>query len=248
MGLTTEYLDYIDRNIALTGGELAGKRMLELGNQHISAEAIPEKTGKEYFTSRGAKHVSVDLNCLDGALPLDLTRPRQFKKWKNYFDVILNAGTTEHVEPMAAQYECFQIIHDCLKVRGVAIHVVPDIDQRKRHGAWVGHCNNYYSLEFFRMLALDNSYELVSMEIMHTNVCVCLRKQQENSFMNDRERFLSQITRIEGGVIYPGINDGNRALRMITTYCPRVTMLLTAVLRKLRMTGWIKRHLLKIRQ
>jgi SAM-dependent methyltransferase len=246
MGLTAAYLEYIDRNIASTVGELTGRRMLELGNQHVLAKAIPEKTGKEYFTRRGAEHVSVDLNCLDGALPLDLTRPRQFKKWQGYFDVIVNSGTTEHVEPMAAQYECFQIIHDCLKVGGVAIHVVPDIDERNRYGAWIGHCNNYYSPDFFRMLAQDNNYELVSMEIIDGNVCASLRKQQEDSFMNDRERFVSQITRMEGGVIYPGINDNNRLLRVITTHCPRFTMLLTAVLRKLRLTGWIKRHLLRL--
>ena len=56
MGLTKEYLSFIDKSINCTVGDLYGKTMLELGNQIIRKNEIPEKTGKEYYTNRGLVH------------------------------------------------------------------------------------------------------------------------------------------------------------------------------------------------
>ncbi len=143
MGLTREYLDFIEDCIRNTIGELSGKKMLELGNQHTMDDSIPEKTGKTYFKNRDVNHISVDLNGLDGALKLNLSKPEQFLQWEGYFDIVTNSGTSEHVEPKSAQYECFLIIHDCLKVGGIAVHLVPDINELENKGCWKGHCNNY---------------------------------------------------------------------------------------------------------
>ena len=49
MSLKTVYLDYILECISSGAGDLRGKKMLELGDQVIADEIIPEKTGKEYF-------------------------------------------------------------------------------------------------------------------------------------------------------------------------------------------------------
>ncbi len=50
MGLTRSYLDYIEECVDEALGDLAGKRMLELGDQIIGkSEPISESTGKEYF-------------------------------------------------------------------------------------------------------------------------------------------------------------------------------------------------------
>ena len=73
MALKQAYLEYINTSIIDTLGQMRGKRMLEMGNQEIKDNSIVEKTGKEFFTKQGIEHVSVDLNGLDGALPLDLT-------------------------------------------------------------------------------------------------------------------------------------------------------------------------------
>ena len=72
MGLQPSYLDYIEECVTSQLGDLAGTRMLELGDQTIGAAGIDETTGKEYFENRGVQHTSFDLNAKHGALPVDL--------------------------------------------------------------------------------------------------------------------------------------------------------------------------------
>jgi len=207
MALKQAYLEYINTSIIDTLGQMRGKRMLEMGNQEIKDNSIVEKTGKEFFTKQGIEHVSVDLNGLDGALPLDLTKPEQFKGMQGRFDIITNAGTSEHVEPKNSQYECFSIIHDCLRAGGIAVHLLPDIDELKNRGRWRWHSFNYYSHDFFRMLAEKNNYRLVSLKIVDGLICSCLQKIEDAPFMADRKEFLGYISRRPIGIIYPDIND-----------------------------------------
>lgn len=208
MGLSLTALNYIEECVNATMGGLRGKRMLELGNQHITEDHIQEKTGKEYYLNRVVEHVSFDLNGEDGALTVDLSRPVRDSKWHGYFDIITNSGTSEHVgPPKKAQYECFRNIHNCLKVGGVAVHLVPDIDELKNKGFWKGHCNYYYSKRFFEMLAKNNQYELVSFKNLDGLACACLRKQQDMPFMENRKEFLRYIIRKGLPQIDAGIND-----------------------------------------
>ena len=54
MGLKRAYLDFIER----AAGPIAGKRMLELGNQRISRRAgAGARTGHAYYTALGAEHM-----------------------------------------------------------------------------------------------------------------------------------------------------------------------------------------------
>jgi len=195
MGLTKMYLENMNESIRATLGGLRGKRMLELGNQRIDDDPIPEKTGKQYFENRGLEHISVDLNGLDGAQKRDLSRPEQFAEWNNYFDIVTNSGTSEHVEPLAAQYECFKIMHNCLKVGGIALHIVPDINELRIKGARKGHCANYYSFDFFKLIAEENNYRLLSLRILDDLIYSCLKKVTDAPFMKDRKAFFKFITR-----------------------------------------------------
>jgi len=52
MGLNLAYIDFIQKCVEATVGELRGKRMLELGNQEFD-KSIPERTGKEYYMRVG---------------------------------------------------------------------------------------------------------------------------------------------------------------------------------------------------
>ena len=198
MGLQISYLRYIESSIEQAfGPAVTGLHMLELGDQEVVLiglrEHIPEKTGKAYFTNRGFKHVSVDLNGLHGALVRDLRKPEQFQGWRSYFDVLTNAGTTEHVEPFESQYECFGIIHDSIKVGGVAIHLIPDVFEHDRNGAWRNHCRHYYSASFFELLAKECSYELLSNTVINGLRCATVRKTKNVPFMSDRSKFLAAI-------------------------------------------------------
>jgi hypothetical protein len=53
MGLEPVFLEYIDECVAETLGALQGRRMLELGDQTIASDSIPESTGKAYYENRG---------------------------------------------------------------------------------------------------------------------------------------------------------------------------------------------------
>ena len=206
MGLQPSYLDYIEQCVTSELGGLAGLRMLELGVQTIGADGIPETTGKEYFENRGVQHTSFDLNAKHGALPVDLAQPIGDPRWLGVFDIVTNSGTSEHVEPLEAQYFCFKNIHDCLKVGGIAIHLVPDLDELEQRGHWQSHCNNYYTHGFFALLAELNGYTLVSSKVINGLRCACLRKNTGAAFTENRDALINEIGRKTGGVVYSGIN------------------------------------------
>jgi len=207
MAIRTEYLEYALKCIMSSVGDLHGKKMLELGDQVMLGEEFNERTAKEYFQNRGVLHTSVDLNGRHGAIRLDLAKPIEIPEWRNSFDIVTNFGTIEHVEPKKAQYECFKSIHYCLKVGGIAIHYLPDIDELNKNGAWKNHCNNYYSHDFVNALVNNNDYELLSLKVINGLICPCYRKKSDSAFMHDRKRLLQQIIRKKGGEVYIGINE-----------------------------------------
>lgn len=209
MGMTKRYLDDINDSAVKAIGGFQNKRMLEFGNQCFHDNSVPEKTGKEYFRNKGCvEHVSLDLNGLDGAVKVDLSKPIRNDSWHSYFDIVTNFGTTEHVEPFKAQYVCFSSIHNCLKVGGIAMHILPDINELKKNGFLKGHCFNYYSFDFFKMLTENNNYKLISLKLLGDgHLWACLQKMQDAPFMGDSVKFLGKISREKEGVIYRGIND-----------------------------------------
>ena len=182
--------------------------MLELGDQVIvntdrsPFDHIAENTGKEYFENRGVHHTSVDLNGLHGAVQADLSKPILITDWRGAFDIITNAGTSEHVSPFEGQYQCFKNIHDCLKKAGIAVHLVPDIDELKQHGHWRNHCNFYYSHNFFVLLAELNGYTLLLSQVNNGRQCVCLRKNTDAPFTQDKETLLAAIAHREYSLMW----------------------------------------------
>ncbi len=172
--------------------------MLELGNQELEASSS-ERTAKRYFETRGVNHTSIDLNGLDGAIVVDLSKPSDRLDWIGHFDVVTNCGTTEHVDPRDAQYEAFRNIHTWLRPGGIAIHVLPDVHALEEYGTWRGHCENYYSKEFVEMLAKANSYEILDMQFLNNVLIFCLRKSGDIPFMDDRATFISHVSYRKGG-------------------------------------------------
>ena len=196
MGLNKLYLQFIESSIEqVFGKDNLGRRMLELGDQLIDDPDIVEKTGKDYFRNRGYEHVSVDINGLHGAIIRDLTKKEQFYDWHGMWDIITNSGTTEHIEPFESQYDCFNILHDCLRVGGIAIHLLPDVDEHDKHDAWKNHCRYYYSRSFFEVLAKECEYELLANVVINGLRCTAVRKAKDLPFMKDRSKFLEQIAK-----------------------------------------------------
>jgi len=203
MGLRIKYIKYLNHFIDLNFKEKPRLKMLELGNQKIRSRkkyGLP-RTGKEYFQNLGMEHHSIDLNGLNGALKLDLSKP--IDKWTGYFDVITNMGTTEHVEPFESQYECFKNIHNFLSVGGICVNIVPASDSEKfQKLIKERHCNNFYSKSFFETLSIKNSYELLNCIHKTSYVWVCYKKTSNSSFMEYNELLLSNITRTGTGRTY----------------------------------------------
>lgn len=193
MGLRLSYINFINFFIEKNYGDnITGLKMLELGDQVIKAKSgISEGTGKDYFTRLGFDHTSVDLNGNRGALVKDLTVSEDFSEWPEYFDIITNSGTTEHVEPFESQYECFKILHNCLKIGGIIIHLVPDAKELK-NGYFVNHCNYYYSEDFFNDLYTNSDYIILENIIMDHLRCVAVVKTG-NNFWDNKTKFLKNI-------------------------------------------------------
>jgi len=183
--------------ILSTMGDMQALSMLELGNQTCDKE-IRAKTGfhiaKEYWESLGVSHISVDVNGKNGALNKDLTDHNDFKEMHDSFDIIYNAGTTEHVEPYESQYDCFQILHLCCRENGVMFHQVPEVRNRDEKGVFRNHCRYYYSTEFFEMLCNQCKYEKIHISRRSTNVTAIYRKTKSSVFNLNKEKFLSHIS------------------------------------------------------
>jgi SAM-dependent methyltransferase len=122
---------------------LVGNRMLELGNKITNGISY-----KSWFTAQGIEHVSVDINGLDGALPLDLRKPIDLGQ----FDMVTNYGTSEHVVDNQAQV--WENIHRACKVGGVIICMCPSPGDWWWHGSW------YPSWEFYTQFAERNGYQI----------------------------------------------------------------------------------------
>jgi len=192
MGLKYNTIEIIESCISKTFSDGKGLKMLELGDQVIH-EKNDHRAGKEYFTDKGFDHISVDLNGLHGSIVKDLSVPSQFTDWHNYFDIITNAGTTEHVEPYKRQWEAFSVIHNCLKPGGMAIHILPEIHSRDNNRTWFDHCHYYYSFDFFKKLSKRCDYEIIFHEQIQGNIIVAYIKKTDNEFKISREELLEKI-------------------------------------------------------
>ncbi len=122
---------------------LPGSRMLELGNQRIRECLLGyEVPAKQLFTALGVDHVSIDLNGLDGALPLDLGQPLPTDL--GVFDIVTNFGCIEHVEN---QYQAWRNVHDACDVGRPMVHSLPQV------GSWPKHGIAWYTMGMIRELA-----------------------------------------------------------------------------------------------
>jgi len=172
-----------------------GMKMLELGCQQIRElvrKSLESKANaRSYFRSIGITDISIDIKGCNYAKKIDLRKPIN-ESYHNQFDIITNSGTTEHVVPLEGQYQAFKNIHMCAKKGAVMIHILPGI------GKYYGHCQTYYSRDFFRTLASLNDYEIILLEDVKKRskfvwMGVCMVKKSDNLFTDDKKSFLKHI-------------------------------------------------------
>lgn len=163
------YLPSILKGLGKSSWE--GIKMLEFGNQLVRGKDL---TSKQMFEGLGAKHVSIDMNGLDGALPFDLRE--EIKDIGEPFDVVTNFGTTEHIQ--GDQYQPFKTMHDLVKKDGIIISILPAGGFLKTHGHW------RYSSDFFSELSKLNNYEVLCMENIvkeERNLIIFVGKKKSNN-------------------------------------------------------------------
>jgi len=158
--------------------------MCELGNQVLKPKK-PElwcghSTGKQYFSSFGIQHTSLDTNGKHGALKINLCEPigNQQDSLVQNFDIVTNFGTSEHVKN---QFMCWKNIHDLCKDSAIMVHVVPNTNRKGRHGLCA------YSIDFFLKFAEAAEYQIIEEPANRwEDVCVStiLRKKSQD-FINE---------------------------------------------------------------
>lgn len=162
MGVHVQTLDFFWETIG-KDTSLKNVWLLELGNQAMRIDvkkAYGFKTGKSkvYFLNLRCNHHSIDWNGLDGAIPLDMTKPIPILRFLNAFDIITNFGCTEHYG--GNHWQAWKNIHDMGRVGCTYIHTVP------LWGSHPGHGYYHYTLEFFEKLCKSNEYEVIDSKIM----------------------------------------------------------------------------------
>jgi hypothetical protein len=178
-----EVVDLIDVAKNSVGMDYSSIRMCELGDQRMKWNAFG--TGKNYFKDKGIlEHVSIDLNGKNGALRIDLTKP--VTQWSEYFDILTDYGTIEHVNN---QYAVFKNVHDIVKIGGAIVHTLPEI------GYFKTHCDYHYDMNFFKDLSLKNGYDIKILEsrVIHgrrgrtENLVCCVLIKKSNGFISEAE-------------------------------------------------------------
>jgi hypothetical protein len=84
---------------------------------------------------------------------MDLNREFLPKRYRGYFDLVFNFGTTEHI---FNQLNSFEVMHEALEVGGICFHQVPSL-------GWGNHGYFCYHEVFFYDLTKANEYEIVDM-------------------------------------------------------------------------------------
>ena len=147
------------------------KTMYELGNK--CSLGVPYR---EYYKEKNIDYISIDLNGLDCALKLDLTKPIDMPPR----DMVTNIGVTEHVIKQKPVFEnihnlsCCRMVHWAPLTMSINIH----------HGLW------RYERRFFTLLASINNYKINKSFILErpnmlTILCIDFSKQDNEPFKWD---------------------------------------------------------------
>jgi SAM-dependent methyltransferase len=117
-----------------------------VGTKRFAAAAPFSET---FWSALGFEHTAIDI---DGpAVHLDLNRDSVPNELRGTFDLVINAGTTEH---LANQENAFRVIHDLVRAGGLMYHEVPA-------GGLIDHGFFSYQPKFFFWLCEQNDYKLV---------------------------------------------------------------------------------------
>jgi SAM-dependent methyltransferase len=110
---------------------------------------------RAFWESLGFQYAALDFDGHRDSIAIDLNRDAVPKSLKGAFDLVVNAGTTEHV---ANQDNAFRVIHDLVRPGGIMIHELP-AQGMMMHGLI------NYNPKFFWHLCRENSYDVLFLKV-----------------------------------------------------------------------------------
>lgn len=188
-------LEIIDRILQECGMPYRKLKMCEMGCMELHEGVTNYKTAKEYYAKKKANHTSIDLTKKFGSLKMDLRKPIQKRRWKNYFDIITDIGTGEHVKN---QYMFFKNCHYLCRVGGVMVHRLPAVGHYYKRRIY------HYDKQFIDNLVKMGHYKLLMQEMTHLTTFVLIKTKDVPFSLNEWEK------RGMGRVIY----KDNRLLKV----------------------------------
>ena len=143
---------------------LFGRKPVDLGAPQkavtidgVERQAETAPASQPFWESLGFSYNAVEYGGHRGVTSLDLNRDHVPYRLRSSFDLVVNAGTTEHV---VNQDNAFRVMHDLTKVGGVMMHEVPA-------GGMLTHGVVSYNPQFFWLLCRDNNNEVIDLTISH---------------------------------------------------------------------------------
>jgi hypothetical protein len=116
---------------------------------------------RDFWRWLGYRYSSIDIDGSADSMPIDLNYDPVPAPALGRYDLVVNAGTTEHV---ANQVNAFKIIHDLTKVDGIMVHNVPS-------QGMLNHGLINYNPKFFWMLSRSNGYRMVYFSFLSEGQC-----------------------------------------------------------------------------
>ena len=143
---------------------LFGRKPVDLGAPRetttvdgVERQAESAPASQPFWEALGFSYNAVEYGGHRGVTSLDLNRDHVPYRLRSSFDLVVNAGTTEHV---VNQDNAFRVMHDLAKVGGVMMHEVPA-------GGMLTHGVVSYNPQFFWLLCRDNKYEVIDLTVSH---------------------------------------------------------------------------------
>jgi hypothetical protein len=109
-----------------------------------------------FWRALAFEYAAIDYSGEGDVRGVDLNHDSVPQDWRGRFDLLINAGTTEHV---VNHDNAFRVMHDLVKVGGFMIHEVP-VAGFPTHGLFV------YTTKFFWHLCRENGYEVMRLEMV----------------------------------------------------------------------------------
>jgi len=153
--------EQISEFIANQGGTAISERQLTVEIDRLVRFSMPRERERTTMFSEITDLTNIDYDSIDvcpglsNTKVMDLNFDRLPRRMRGRYDVVFNFGTTEHI---VNQWNCFDVIHQALKVGGVAYHQLPA-------SGYLDHGYYCYTPLFFKEIAKANGYELLKLAV-----------------------------------------------------------------------------------